>query len=76
MLMKMLTSLKFLMCQGLAIYDHSEKEGNLFHLLKCRAEDVSGLEARLNDAAYKSSNIISKLVEMMALRASLEKTAF
>ena len=67
MLMKLLTSLKFLMRQGLAVRGHIE-EGNLFQLLKCRAEDVSGLEAWLKDGAYKSHDTVNELIQMMALQ--------
>ena len=47
MLMKLLTTLKFLARQGMAIRGHIEKEGNIVQLLRCMAEDVSGLEAWL-----------------------------
>ena len=39
MLLKQLSSLQFLVHQGLAIRSHSELEGNLIQLLKLRAED-------------------------------------
>lgn len=51
MLMKLLTSLKFLVRQGLANHGHIE-EGNLFQLLRYRAEDVPELQAWLRDVAY------------------------
>ena len=45
MLMKLLSSLKLLLRQGSAIRRHKEEEGNLYEVLKCRGEDVPGLEA-------------------------------
>ena len=44
MLMNLLSSLKLLLRQGSAIRGHKE-EGNLYQVLKCRGEDVPGLEA-------------------------------
>ena len=44
MLLKQLTSIRYLMRQGLAARGHDEEEGNLHHLLKCRAEDNTGIE--------------------------------
>ena len=66
MLMKELSSLKFLMRQGLAVRGHKEEEGNLYQLLKCREEDVKGLEQWLHDSRYLSHNIINELIEIMA----------
>ena len=44
-LMKLLSSLKLLLRQGSAIRGHKEEKGNLYEVLKCRGEDVPGLEA-------------------------------
>ncbi len=43
MLLKLLTSVKLLARQGLAIRGHVENEGKLIQLLLCRPEDVRGL---------------------------------
>ena len=45
MLMKLLSCLKLLLRQGSAIRGHKEKEENLYQVLRCRGEDVPGLEA-------------------------------
>jgi len=45
MLKKVLTSLKYLLRQGLPIRGHHEEEGNLMQLLKCRSEDVDCLKS-------------------------------
>lgn len=66
MLMKVLTSLRFLVCQGLAIRGHKEEDSNLIHLLKCRSEDVQGLEGWIKEGRYLSHDIINELMEMMS----------
>lgn len=66
MLVKELSSLKFLMRQGLALRGHKEEEGNLYQLLKCRGEDVNGLEKWLQDGRYLSHDIINELIELVA----------
>ena len=66
--MKLLTSLKFLVRQGMATHGHIEEEGNLFQLLRCRAEDVPGLEAWLRDGAYKSHKTVNELIQLMYLQ--------
>ena len=43
MLMKELSSVRYLARQGLALRGHKEEDGNLMQLLKCRAEDIQGL---------------------------------
>lgn len=49
MLMKVLSSLKYLARQGLAIRGHIEDDGNLRQLLQCRTEDIEGLNSWLHD---------------------------
>ena len=66
MLMKVLSSLRFLVCQGLAICGHKEEDSNLVQLLKCRSEDIHGLETWIKDGRYLSHDIINELIEMMA----------
>ena len=44
MLCKVLSSLKYLLRQGLAIRGHHEETGNLIQLLQCHAEDINGLK--------------------------------
>ena len=66
MLMKVLTSLRYLVGQGLALRGHTEEDGNLVQLLKCRSEDICGLQPWLKDGRYLSHDIINELIEMMA----------
>ena len=62
----LLTSLRYLVCQGLAICGHTEEVGYLVQLLKCRSEDICGLQRWLKDGRYVSHDIINELIEMMA----------
>lgn len=54
MLLKLISSLKFLLRQGLAIRGHSETEGNLFQLLSLRGEDDPPLKRWLQQQQYVS----------------------
>ena len=49
-----LSSLRYLMRQGMGVRGHKEEEGNLQQLLKCRAEDIPTLKEWLNHSSYKS----------------------
>ena len=66
MLLKKLSSLKYLTCQGLAIRGHIDKEGNLFQFLKLRADDDPELQRWLKEAKYMSPEIV-KQIQLMAL---------
>ena len=68
MLMKLLSSLKLLLRQGSAIRGYEEKEGNLHQVLRCRGEDVPGLQAWLKKANYRSHDIVNELVELMYMQ--------
>ena len=61
MLMKVL-SLRFLVCQGLAIRGHREEDSNLVQLLKCRSE----IHSWIKDGRYLSHDIVNEFPEMMA----------
>ena len=75
LLMKLLSSLQYLLRQGLAIRGHIEEESNLFQLLKCRSEDIPALLEWLSDGRYRSPTIVNELIQVMAfqlLRGLLE----
>ena len=63
-----LTSIRYLMRQGLAVRGHKEEEGNLYQLLKCRSDDVPGLSHWLSDGQYLSHEITDELIGMMACK--------
>jgi len=54
MLQKVLSSLKYLLMEGLPIRGHYEEDGNLMQLLKCRSEDVNSLKSFLAAKKYLS----------------------
>lgn len=66
MFMKLLSSLKLLVRQGLALRGHTDEEGNLIQFLKCRCEDILGLEGWLHRNHYLSHAIVNELVMYMA----------
>ena len=69
MLLKQLSSLKYLLRQGLAIRGHSNnKEGNLDQLLQLRKEDISELDGYLKANKYLSPEIINEQIQLMANR--------
>ena len=74
MLKIQLSSLRFLLRQGLAIRGHEEWEGNLFQLLLLRKEECPELQQWIESKKYLSSDIINEMIGMMAhcvLRALL-----
>lgn len=66
MLMKVLTTLKFLTRQGLPLRGHNESsesfEGNLYQLLLLQAEDCPGMESWLKHREYNFPEIINELI--------------
>ena len=59
MLLKTLSSLRFLLRQGLAIRGHKESEGNLIQLLYLRSDDCPKLSKWLRNQQYLSPEIIT-----------------
>ena len=59
LLLKQLSSLKYLVCQRLAVRSHTEEESNLYQLLKCRSEDILAVNGWLSDGRYRSHAIIN-----------------
>ena len=76
MLLKVLSSLRYLLKQGLPIRGHHEENGNLVQSLQCRSEDIDNLKTWVSRKKYLSHEIINEQIEMMAhhvLRGLLEK---
>ena len=67
MLLTILTSLRFLLRQGLAIRGHEEREGNLMHLLLLQAEHCSGLDTFIRDRHHLSNVIINEIIALMGM---------
>ena len=66
MLLKQLSSLRYLLRQGLALRGHTEREGNLVQLMLLHCEDCPRLEQWLVAKRYLSYEILSELVGLMA----------
>ena len=72
MLLKHLSSLRYLCHQGLALRGHDETEGNLMQLLMLRVEDCAGLKQWLRNSKYLSRGIATELVSIMAKSVLLD----
>ncbi len=69
MLLKQLSSLKYLLRQGLAIRGHEDLEGNLIQLLLLRSEDCAQLNTWIRERKYFSPPILNEQISLMALSA-------
>uniref|UniRef100_H2ZSW7 DUF4371 domain-containing protein n=1 Tax=Latimeria chalumnae TaxID=7897 RepID=H2ZSW7_LATCH len=65
MFLKQLSSLKYLVHQGLSIHGNTDVESNLLQLLKMRVEDVPELMQWIQQGQYLSADVINELIEMM-----------
>ena len=65
MFIKVLSSLQYLLRQGLAIRGHKDEESNLYQLLKLRCEDCQELSGWLKKHQYMSHDIINELITLM-----------
>ena len=64
--MVQVSSLKYLLQQGMVFRGHIDDEGNLFQLMKLRCDDVPGLNEWLSDRKYFPHDIINELAKEMA----------
>ena len=65
MLMKQLSMLKCLACQGQSVQGKTYVDSNLYQFLKVRAEDVPEIMDWINAGKYLSHDIINELINMM-----------
>ena len=63
-LVKLTTSLMYLLRQGLAIREHTEVESNLYQLLKLRSDDSNIVKEWLAEGSNMSHDIINELMEI------------
>ena len=63
MLLITLSSLKFLVRQGLPVRGHEEIEGNLMQLLLLRSQDCAGLRQYIENGNYLSHDVINDFNE-------------
>ena len=69
MFLLVLSSLKYLVRQGLALRNHNEIEGNLMQLLLLCTSAHPELKGYINDGKYLSHDVLNELVSMMGMRA-------
>ena len=67
MLLKQLSSLKYLLRQGLAVRGHDDLEGNLLQLLKLRSDDCTDLTTWIRERKYFSPVILIEQISLMGL---------
>ena len=72
MLLKQLSSLKFLLRQGLSIRGHKESEGNLIQLFELQSNDCPELKQWLLSNHYLSHDIVITLMGNTLLRQIYE----
>ena len=65
MLLKQLSSLQYLLRQGLAIRGHDDTEGNLLQLLGLRSEDDPEIKTWLRDGKYLSPVIVNEQIKLV-----------
>lgn len=68
MLLKLLSSVRYLGCQGIALrghHDYDSFSGNLYKLLLLRAEDIPELKPWLHQREYVSPEIINEIIRLM-----------
>ena len=66
LLLKQLSSLRYLLRQGLAIRGHTDYDGNLVQLLMLRSEDCNGLNSWLQNKKYMSHEIVNEMIRLMS----------
>ena len=64
-LLILLSSLKYLLRQGLAIRGHEEMNGNLMQLLLLQAKGNCALQSFISDKHYLSNDIINEMIKLM-----------
>ena len=67
MLLKQISSLKYLLRQGLAVRGHDDLEGNLLQLLKLRSSDCTELTTWIRERRYFSPVILNEQIFLMGL---------
>ena len=65
MFIKVLSSLQYLLRQGLAIRGRKDEENNLYRLLKLRCEDYPELSGWHKKHQYMSHDIVNELIPLM-----------
>ena len=67
MLLIQLSSLKYLLRQGLAIRGHEDIEGNLVQLLSLRSHDCNQLNTWIKESKYLSPQVVNEQISLMGL---------
>jgi len=72
MLLKQLSSLKYLLRQGLAIRGHEAMEGKLLQVLQLRGDDCPEMKTWINERKYFSPDILNEQIALMGLHTLRE----
>ena len=68
MLIKQLSSLQYLLRQGVPIRGHDEMDGNLTQLLQLRSNDCPEISNWISERKYFSPDILNEQIALMGLR--------
>lgn len=68
LLLKQLSSLQYLACQGLAVKGHEQIEGNLIQLLLLHGEDCSELKQWIKEKHYLLSAMLSLMCRTITMQ--------
>ena len=66
-LLKQLSSLKFLLRQGLAVRGYEDMEGKILQLLNLISDDFPGLNGWITERKYFSPAILNQQIALMGL---------
>ena len=64
--LKQLDCLKYLTRQGITVWGCHDEDRNLYLLLKCRADDIAGMQQWIGGASYQFHDIINEMIQLMA----------
>ncbi len=73
MLVVEISSIIFLIRQGLNLRGHTDQESNFVQLLKARSTNIPRLHEYVDDGRYLSHDVVNELVENIVLTILREK---
>ena len=72
MLFKQLSSLQYLLRQGVTIWGHDEMDGTLMQLLQLRSNDCPKISNWISERKYFSSDILKEQIALIGLSVLID----